>query len=136
MATATVLVLATFLAAVNLGASALEQWGHSHAESNWALRAATDMAPWRLTAHEALAISLAVDGRGGDEAAAAEARDVVDGVVERHPLNPGVRLLAADVELLLRNFPATQAWIRDQLATFPNDSVRVPAAEPGLTPPG
>jgi hypothetical protein len=49
---------------------------------------------------------------------------------------PGVRPLAADVELLLRNFPATQAWIRDQLATFPNDSVTVPAAEPGLTLPG
>ena len=134
--TATVLILATLLATVNLGASALEQWGHSHAESNWALRAATGMAPWRLTAHEALALSLAVDGRGGDEAAAAEARGVVDAVVERHPRNPGVRLLAADVELLLRNFPATQAWIRDQLATFPNDSVRVPAAEPGLTLPG
>jgi hypothetical protein len=91
------LVAATLLASGNLGASALEQWGHSHSESNWALRAATGMAPWRLTAHEALALSLAVDGRAGDETAAAEAREVVDGVVERHPLNPGVRLLAADV---------------------------------------
>ena len=69
-------------------------------------------------------------------AAAAETREVVDGVVERHPLNPGVRLLAADVELLLRDFPATQAWIRDQLATFPNDSGTGPAEEPGLTLPG
>jgi hypothetical protein len=47
-----------------------------------------------------------------------------------------VRLLAADVELLLRNFPATRTWIRGQLATFPNDSVTVPAAQPGLAPPG
>src|SRR6185436_26921 len=69
VATATVLVAAALLAFVNLGASALEQWGHSHSESNWALRAATGMAPWRLTAHEALALSLAVDGRAGDEAA-------------------------------------------------------------------
>ena len=91
------------------------------------------MAPWRLTAHEALELSLAVDGRAGDETAAAEAREVVDGVVEP-PAQPGVRLLAADVELLLRNFPATQAWIRDQLATFPYDSVTVPAAEAGLAP--
>jgi hypothetical protein len=35
-----------------------------------------------------------------------------------------------------RRRQAPEAWIRDQLATFPNDSVTVPAAEPGLTPPG
>lgn len=134
-ATVVVLAASTVLAAANLGASALEEWGHSHAESNWALRAARDFAPWRLTAAEALAISLAVDGRAGDDAAAAEARDVVGTVVERHPLNPGVRLLAADVELLLRNFPATQDWIREQLATFPNDSVEVPLTEPEFSLP-
>ena len=44
-------------------------------------------------------------------------------------------LLLAGGRLLMR-FAGTQAWIRDQLATFPNDSVTVPAAEPGLTPPG
>ena len=33
-----------------------------------------------------------------------------------------------------RRRQAPEAWIRDQLATFPNDSVTVPAAEPGLTP--
>ena len=134
-ATVVVLAASTVLAAANLGASALEEWGHSHAESNWALRAARDLAPWRLTAAEAFAISLAVDGRAGDDAAAAEARDVVGTVVERHPLNPGVRLLAADVELLLRNFPATQDWIREQLATFPNDSVEVPLTEPEFSLP-
>ena len=134
-ATMVVLAASTVLAATNLGASALEEWGHSHSESNWALRAAKDLAPWRLTASEALAISLAVDGRAGDDAAAAEARDVVGTVVERHPWNPGVRLLAADVELLLRNFPATQDWIREQLATFPNDSVEVPRTEPEFSLP-
>ncbi len=135
VSTAVVLVAATLLAAVNLGASALEEWGHSHAGSNWALRAATDLAPWRLTASEALAISLAVDGRAGDTAAATEARDVVGSVVRDHPMNPGVRLLAADVELLLRDFPATQGWIREQLETFPNDSVTVPVTEPGWSIP-
>jgi hypothetical protein len=60
---------------------------------------------------------------------------VVGTVVGRHPLNPGVRLLAADVELLLRNFPATQDWIREQLATFPNDSVEVPLTEPEFSLP-
>jgi len=121
------------LAGVNLAASGLEQWGHTHYGSNWALRAATGFAPWRLTATEALAMSLAVDGRAGDGAAANEARDVVDRAVRDHPLNPGVRLLAADVELLLRNFPATQQWIRDQLRVFPNDDLTVPEHEPGTT---
>ncbi len=121
------------LAGVNLTASGLEQWGHTHADSNWALRSATGLAPWRLTATEALAISLAVDGRAGDEASATEARDVVDRAVRDHPMNPGVRLLAADVELLLRNFPATQRWIREQLEVFPNDDLTVPEHEPGVT---
>ena len=128
-----VLAAATALATVNVTASALEQWGHSHYASEWALRAATRVAPWRITASETLALNLAIDGRAGNEAAAAEARDVVLGVVEDHPSNPGVRLLAADVELLLRNFPGTQAWIREHLERFPNDSVRLPAEESGTT---
>ncbi len=130
---AAALAAATVLATVNVTASALEQWGHSHYATDWALRAATRVAPWRITASEALAVSLAIDGRAGNEAAAAEARDVVLGVVEDHPSNPGVRLLAADVELLLRNLPGTQAWIREHLERFPNDSIRVPAAEPETT---
>lgn len=127
------LATVTSVAAVNLTASALEQWGHTHYDADWSLRAATRVAPWRITASEALALSLAIDGRAGDEDAAAEARDVVLGVVGDHPSNPSVRLLAADVELLLRNFPATQAWIHEQLEVFPSDTVRVPAEEPGTT---
>ncbi|HEY7660612.1 MAG TPA: O-antigen ligase family protein [Actinomycetota bacterium] len=114
---------ATTLAGVNLLGSALEEWGRTHAESNWALRAATAVAPWRLTATEALAMSLAIDGRAGDPDAAIEARAVVGGTVDRHPWNPGVRLLAADVELLLRNPAASQDWIRDQLERFPSDQL-------------
>ena len=41
-----------------------------------------------------------------------EAREVVDRLVDHHPMNPGVRLLAADIEILLRNLPGTQDWIR------------------------
>jgi hypothetical protein len=130
------LAAATLIAGVNLGASALEQWGRTHYGSRWAVERAWAIAPWRLSAGEALAIDLAIDGRAGDAVAAAEARDVVRRLVSAHPLNPGVRLLAADVELLLRNFPGTQAWIREQLEIFPNDDVRVPAEEPGLTIPG
>ncbi|MGH2590501.1 MAG: hypothetical protein ACRDGW_06865, partial [Actinomycetota bacterium] len=104
--------------------------------ARWAVENAWAIAPWRLSAGEALALDLAIDGRAGDAVAAAEAREVVRRIVSAHPLNPGVRLLAADVELLLRNFPGTQAWIRAQLEIFPNDDVRVPAEEPGLTIPG
>ena len=49
-------------------------------------------------------------------------------------LDVKILLLAGGRRRLLP--PPPQAWIRDQLATFPNDSVTVPAAEPGLTPPG
>lgn len=126
---------ATVLAGLNLAASALEEWGHTHYGADWALRAAVDLAPWRLTAAEALATSLAVSGRAGDVAASAEARAVVATVVRDHPTNPGVRLLAADIELLLRNFPGTQDWIREQLRVFPSDTVVVPLVEPGTTLP-
>ena len=45
-------------------------------------------------------------------------------------------LLLAGGTLLMWVAGLPSAWIRDQLATFPNDSVKVPAAEPGLTLPG
>ena len=136
-AAAVALLTATaLLATVNLAASGLEQWGRTHFEGDWALRRARTLAPWRITASEALALYVAVDGRAGDEAAAAEAREVVAAMVRAHPRNPGVRLLAADVELLLRNFPATQEWIREHLQVFPSDDIEVPAEEPEFEIPG
>ena len=132
---AVLLAAATTLAAVNLTASGLEEWGRTHFEGDWALRSATSLAPWRITAPEALALYLAVDGRAGDVKAQAEAREVVTDIVRDHPRNPGVRLLAADVELLLRNFTGTQGWIREHLEVFPNDDVEVPTEEPGITLP-
>ena len=39
------------------------------------------------------------------------------------------------MELLLRNFPGTQAWVREQLRVFPNDDLEVPEEEPGFTVP-
>jgi hypothetical protein len=131
-----ILVAVTAVAGVGLASSAFERWGRTHAFSRWALERAWAIAPWRISAGEALAIDLAIDGRSGDEGAAAEAREVVDRLVEAHPRNPGIRLLAADVELLLRNFAGTQAWIREQLRVFPSDSVVVPEEEPGITVPG
>jgi hypothetical protein len=130
------LVTVSVIAGVGLASSGLERWGRTHAFSRWALERAWTIAPWRISAGEALAIELALDGRSGDQRAEAEAREVVDRLVEAHPRNPGVRLLAADVELLLRNFAGTQEWIREQLRVFPSDSVVVPEEEPGITVPG
>jgi O-antigen ligase len=133
-ALAAVLVAATVVAGAGLLSSSLEQWGRTHYEAQWALEDAWSIAPWRISPGEALAIDLALDGRSGDRVAAARARRVVDRLIEAHPSSPGVRLLAADVELLLRNFPETQAWIGRQLEVFPNDDLTIPTEEPGFTP--
>jgi O-antigen ligase len=136
LATTLILIAATGVAALTFTSASLEQWGRTHAGSSWAFERAWAIAPWRISPAEALAIELAIDARAGDPAAAAEAREVVDRLVDAHPLNPGLRLLAADVELLLRNFPGTQEWIRQHLEIFPSDVVRVPEEEPGITLPG
>jgi O-antigen ligase len=128
-----VLVAATAIATIGLASSSLEQWGRRHAGSRWAFERAWAIAPWRISAAEALAIDLALDGRAGDAAAAARAREVVDRLVVGHPTSPGVRLLAADVELLLRNFEGTRHWIAEHLRWFPNDDVQVPEDEPGVS---
>lgn len=135
VATTLVLVAATGVAALSFVSASLEQWGRTHSGSRWAFERAWTIAPWRVSPAEALAIELAIDARAGDPAAAADARAVVDRVVDAHPLNPGLRLWAADVELLLMNFLGTQAWIREHLEVFPNDVVRFPEEEPGTTLP-
>ncbi len=112
-----------------LGASALEQWGRTH-YGEWSLRASLRLQPWRLSATELLARNLAVDGYLGDEAAAAEARSVMDAAVRQHPLNPHVRLSALDVELLLRNLPGARDWVRRHLERFPSDPVTIPTSPP------
>jgi hypothetical protein len=122
------------LSSLALGASALEDWARTH-YAEWALRASLDLEPWRVTASEALAYNLAVDGRGGDEAAAKEARDLIGETVRQHPWNPGVRIIAAGVEQILRNLEGAQLWIRRQLERFPNDSVTVPTGAPPLPTP-
>lgn len=112
-----------------LGASALEQWGRTH-YGEWSLRASLRLQPWRLSATELLARNLAVDGYLGDEAAAADARSVMDAAVRQHPWNPHVRLSALDVELLLRNLPGAQDWVRRHLERFPSDPVTIPTSLP------
>ena len=129
------LVLAAALAVslLMLAGATLERWGRSYGEE-WAYRAALRVQPWRVSATERLALRLAVDGRGGDAAAAAEARDLARSVVEDHPWDVDARVWAADVEALLRNDPGKRAWIAQQVARFPADraGLQQAAAEGGI----
>lgn len=105
-----------------LVASALEGHGRKYA-SEWALRASLKIAPSRVSAAEELALHLAFDGRSGDTQAAREAVALATRTVRLHPWNPGVRLAAADVYLMLRNPEAAAVWLERQRARFPGDPV-------------
>jgi hypothetical protein len=86
------------------------------------------MQPWRISAAQGLAEDLAVGGGedGSAAATATEARDLVRRTVDLHPWNPGVRLVAADVEHLLGNEEARLEWYRRHLEVFPNDTATPP----------
>jgi hypothetical protein len=124
-AVALCLIAALGLSGVALAASSLEQWSRTHFEPG-AVRASVALMPWRLSATERYAIELALDGRAGDVASAAEARRVIADAVGRHPWDPGVRLVAMDVEMLLRNPGGVDPWLRDHFERFPNDVIDVP----------
>ncbi|HEX7463787.1 MAG TPA: O-antigen ligase family protein [Actinomycetota bacterium] len=129
---ATLLTMAVVVSGLVLTASALEQWGRTH-YAEWALQRSLDVQPWRISAAETLAFNLALDGRAGDATAAREARALIKDTVEDHPWDPGVRIVAAGVEQLLRNPAGAQRWIDEQLRRFPSDVL--PTGEPTLVTP-
>jgi O-antigen ligase len=136
--TGAVLGVAVAAAVAMFAGSALEQYGHTYDET-WAYRAALRVQPWRISAQERLALQLALDGRSGDDAAAAEARRTIDDAVRAHPWDPSVRLSAADVETLLKDTVAARTWLEAQLQRFPGDVTEVGRhanAPPGLPTPG
>ena len=98
----------------------LERWGREYGEA-WAYRDALRVQPWRVSSTEQLALLLALDGRSGDTAAAAEARRLMADAVAAHPWNVDLRPRAADVETLLQDPAASAAWIQAHLARFPGD---------------
>jgi hypothetical protein len=108
----------------------------------WAYRAALDLAPWRVSAAEGLAIRLAVDGRSGDPSisvpAAGEARAVIAKAVADHPWDPGVRPKAIDVEVLLNDLPAAERWAVLQVERFAADAylLRGVRNQEAASPPG
>ncbi|HEY7344541.1 MAG TPA: hypothetical protein VH620_03195, partial [Gaiella sp.] len=115
-----VLAIALVVAIQMQTAASFERWGRVYGEA-WALRTALRVQPWRLSSAERLALNLALDGRAGDEDAAAEARRVIAEAVDEHPWDPDVRLWAADVETLLRDDAAAEAWVEEHLERFPGD---------------
>jgi O-antigen ligase len=110
------------LSLLAFASSVFERYGRTY-NSESALRAALALSPGRVSAAQALATSLAVDGRSGDSAAAAESRRLAERLVELHPWNPAVRLIASDVHRLLLDEPGARSWIRRHLARFPGDDV-------------
>jgi O-antigen ligase len=110
------------VSAINLTASVMEQYGKTYAYEG-TLRASLQVAPRRVTTAEALALHLALDGRGGDEAAAAEAMALAERTVRLHPWNPGVRLVAADVHVLLMDLEGAERWVEEHLRYFPDDTI-------------
>lgn len=117
------ILLATGLAVstLMLAGASLERWGRVYGEQ-WALRAAERIQPWRVSTIERLALNLALDGRAGDEAAGLEAQAMIADTVQRFPWDVDVRLWAADVDLLLNDREAAQAWLDEQIARFPADA--------------
>ncbi|HEX7247364.1 MAG TPA: O-antigen ligase family protein [Actinomycetota bacterium] len=127
---ATLLMIATAVTVQMLVAATLERWGRTYGET-WALEGALRIQPWRLSSAQRLAVSWALDGRAGDEAAADRARELIAEAVDDHPWDPDVRLVAADVETLLRHEAAAEAWIQSHIERFPGDAEGLARAEIG-----
>lgn len=123
LAGALMLTLGLFSAAI------LEQYGRTYA-SEWALRNSLRIAPGRVSGAQALALHLAVDGRTGDDRAAREAVALAARTVRLHPWHPGVRLIAADVHLVLRDDLTAAVWIQEQQRLFPADPIRADPTDP------
>jgi O-antigen ligase len=120
-----------------LAGATFERWGRVYGEQ-WALRAATRVQPWRLSATQRLALDLALDGRAGDPEAGERAQAMMNTAVQRFPWDVDVRLWAADVDILLNDRDAAQVWLDEQIARFPADAALLESADPGdgFTNPG
>jgi hypothetical protein len=124
------LAIASIVSVQMLVAATLERWGRVY-EEVWALEASMDVQPWRLRPAERLAVIWALDGRAGDAAAGEAARSLIAQAVADHPWDGDVRLVAADVETLLRDDAAAIAWARAHVRRFPGDAERLRNAGSG-----
>lgn len=111
------LVAATVLAGTRLTASSLERYGSTY-DSVTSLTWAGRIDARRLGADEELAYLLAF---GADLDEARRAREVLREMVAAHPWHPTVRLIAAEVEVLLNDPAAGRRWLDRHLDIFPVD---------------
>lgn len=129
----TALATAVALCLTVVVASTLERYGRMYG-SEWALASAARVEPGRLSATEALSLSLALDGRSGDGRAAARARSTIAAAVGAHPWDPGVRLVAIGVAQLLNDQRAARLWMQQQRARFPGDVATLGVTTKGRRP--
>lgn len=121
------LAVALVLSTLRFGASSLERYGRTYASPS-SLRASLVLQPFRLTAIDALAKHRALDARASHAGAGAEARGLAEEGVARHGWHPAVRLIAADVEMLLEDRSAARVWLNEHLDRFPNDPLALGGA--------
>lgn len=119
--------IALVLALGRFGASSLERYGRTYV-SPGALQASRVLQPFRLSGTEALAKHRSLDARARRPGAGADARELAEEGVARHGWHPAVRLVAADVEMLLDDRPAARRWLDEHLERFPNDPVALGGA--------
>jgi len=118
-----VLALAIPLSMLRFGASAFESSGRRYfSAGHEALRTSLRLEPGRISTASYLAVQLAIDGKGTQDGARA-ARSAAAALVARHPWDPSVRLVAADVEIMLGDPARAIVWLDRQLARFPNDAL-------------
>lgn len=111
------------LAALRFGSSAMEANGRRYFSSGHeSLTMSLRLEPRRISAASYLAVQRAIDGKG-NAAGAAEARATAARLVAAHPWDPTVRLVAADVEVLLGDPARAAAWLDEQLVLFPKDAL-------------
>lgn len=118
-----VMAAAIVLSGLRFAASAFEANGRRYfSAGHETLRLALRLEPSRISAASYLAVQLAIDGKGSD-AGTRRARAAAAELVRRHPWDPSVRLVAADVEIMLGDPVRAAAWLDRQLARFPNDAL-------------
>ena len=108
------------LSTLVLASSVLDRWGRSY-NSTWALRTAMTLAPGRLWPVQALAVYRAQDAAAGDAAAGREVLGLIDGALERHPLNPDSRMIAVQAGLMMNDPEYARMWLQRQMEVFPSD---------------
>jgi hypothetical protein len=103
-----------------LTSAVLEQYESTYySPDHGGLRLATNITPWRIKSSQDLATQLALDGRAGDAARAAEAIAMADRMISEHPWDPDVYFSAVAVHRLVLDSEGEAPVIRAFEERFP-----------------